>query len=80
MFTKSRIVRTKAEMLVIAKRNREMLLFDKRAGKNKRTYPMSVPIAAVKNHFIPFVYKAQVKSRRQMERYDEKAKTRSLFF
>ena len=38
-----------------------------------------MPIVALKNHHSPFVYTAQVKSRRQIDKQVETAKTRSFF-
>ena len=57
---------------------REYGLFDKRMGKNSSTYPIRMPIQAVRNHDKPLVYTAQVNNSRQTERYVERAKTSSL--
>ena len=64
---------------VTVKEITNLYLVDKRIGKNIITYPIIIPIHATGNQKNVFVYVAQVKSKRHIEKYVVTVNQKSFF-
>ena len=67
-FINSRTVKIKAVPNENINLYRDITVLDKRIGTKTDSYPIKIPIQAVKNQDNPLVYNAHVNSSRQMER------------